>query len=164
MSNEPEILRDYFQSLAENYSPIGHTATLKRFFENALAEIKNPAPGVIMYFAPPIATMSEQDGTQVIRMNIGISILRNFTKGDFADLHRAIRETYSHCKEILARINEDKLSESTPAATRCLLERFSIDDTTIEADDARMDGWIGCTLSFPLILNEFFETTRELWP
>ncbi len=163
MNNEIEQLTDYFLSLATQYTEIGHTAAVPRFFQYSLSEIKNPNPGAIMYMSPPISTAVEQDGSQIMRLIVDISIMENFGRQNFPEMQTAIRNSYMHCKEILAKINADKLNDNPTNDTACLLARFSPDDAIIQVDDARLDGWIGCTLSLRFDLSEVLQITPALW-
>lgn len=163
MTNEFTLIREYLIGLAENYTPIGHTSSVPRYFDNHTEAIGNPPPGAIMYVSPVDAFPADEDGSQSMRLSITITIAENFTKADYNSMSTAIRNCYGHAKELLAKMTEDRIDESLDADTRCLLARFSISDAQILTGSALRDGWIGVDISFPLPVNNHLETSEELW-
>jgi len=161
MENQFTTLRNYMERIAASYVPISHTTANPRFFENTTREIKDPAPGCIMYFSPPDFSFLEQDGSNIIRTDARITILRNFERANFPEMHTAIRSTFNDAKEILAKMKADR--NDPDGEYKCLLSAMDLDDVSLVVDNVFRDGWIGCTIRLNLRFDEFFEITPAQW-
>jgi hypothetical protein len=161
MNNDYKLIAHYLRGLATRYIPIGHTEQSPRFFQNSFDSIGNPSKGAIMYMSPIETQAQEQSGSQVVIALVSITICQNITRGSHASFNEAIQATYAHCKEIAAVMVEDARNQESN--DYCLIKSFSLDNARITVDNPVKDGWMGCTLSFTLRLDEYFQTTPALW-
>jgi len=161
MTNQYSQIAAYFKGLAEDYTPIGHTAADPRFFQNTLDSIDQDAlaaDAAFMYLSDQQFTAAEQDGSAVLNPVVRISILETYEMQNFAAEEAAINSSFGHIKELIAKIMEDRRSDVAIARA------FHLDDCSIFMETPINDRWIGCTLSFTLRLDEAFVKTPELWP
>lgn len=162
MTNEYKEIGDYFESLATAYIPIGHTEQDPRFFKNTYDSIpQSLAAGNIMYLSDIEMIFQEQDGSNIVMPTVKVSVLQNVEKGNYANYNTVIESTYNHCKEIAAKMKADRLDSENQY--RCILFSFSLDDLRLIAEGFMKDGWMGCTLQFPLTIPEEFTITPASW-
>jgi hypothetical protein len=161
MTNQYTQIAAYFQSLAEDYAPIGHTTAAPRFFLNTMDSVRQDmlaASSKIMYLSDQQYTAAEQDGSHVLVTQVRVSILENYALENYAAEKAAIESCFGHVKEIMAKMMEDRRAENDVAKT------FNLDDCSIFMETPVNDQWIGCTLSFTLRIDEQFEKSAAQWP
>lgn len=152
-------LANYFETLAEEYKPIGHNAPHRRYFRNTKAAItvSDVPPGLLMYFSPVDMAFREDDGSATRQPAFSVTVLRSYEPKNYADMDSAYDQTYDHCEQLLARITEDRREGS------CLFSGFAIDDAQIAQEDPFWDGWVGCTLLLRLQQPTALATNPALW-